>query len=51
MPDKAGLVSFQKNPKAYTTTTERKSFGGLFWTKRKTFQAGPSSALISEDVN
>ena len=25
--------------KAYTTTTERKSFGELFWPKRKTFQA------------
>ena len=34
-----------KNPtageeKAYTTTTERKSFGELFWPQRKTFQAG-----------
>ena len=26
--------------KAYTTTTERKSFGELFWPQRKTFQAG-----------
>ena len=26
--------------KAYTTTTERKSFGELFWPKRKTFQTG-----------
>ena len=26
--------------KTYTTTTERKSFGELFWPKRKTFQAG-----------
>ena len=25
--------------KAYTTTTERKSFGELFWLQRKTFQA------------
>ena len=26
--------------KAYKTTTERKSFGELFWPQRKTFQAG-----------
>ena len=26
--------------KAYTTTTERKSLGELFWPQRKTFQAG-----------
>ena len=26
--------------KAYTTITERKSFGELFWSQRKTFQAG-----------
>ena len=26
--------------KTYTTTTERKSFGELFWSQRKTFQAG-----------
>ena len=26
--------------KTYTTTTERKSFGELFWPQRKTFQAG-----------
>ena len=25
---------------AYTTTTEKKSFGELFWPQRKTFQAG-----------
>ena len=25
---------------AYTTTTERQSFGELFWPQRKTFQAG-----------
>ena len=35
----------RKNPlaekkKAYTTTTERKSFGELFWPQRKTFQTG-----------
>ena len=29
-----------KKKKAYTTTTERKSFGELFWPQRKTFQAG-----------
>ena len=29
-----------REEKAYTTTTERKSFGELFWPQRKTFQAG-----------
>ena len=28
--------------KTYTTTTERKSFGELFWPQRRTFQAGGS---------
>ena len=32
--------SWAEKKKAYTTTTERKSFGELFWTQRKTFQAG-----------
>ena len=31
---------FAEKRKAYTTTTERKSFGELFWPQRKTFQAG-----------
>ena len=30
----------REEKKAYTTTTERKSFGELFWSQRKTFQAG-----------
>ena len=37
------MATFSKIPektKAYTTTTERKSFGELFWPQRKTFQAG-----------
>ena len=29
-----------REEKAYTTTTERKSFGELFWPQRRTFQAG-----------
>ena len=29
-----------REEKAYTTTTERKSLGELFWPQRKTFQAG-----------
>ena len=32
--------SLSAKKKAYTTTTERKSFGELFWPQRKTFQAG-----------
>ena len=31
---------FSEKKRAYTTTTERKSFGELFWPQRKTFQAG-----------
>ena len=31
---------FSEDKKAYTTTTERKSFGELFWPQRKTFQVG-----------
>ena len=29
---------YQRRQKAYTTTTERKSFGELLWPQRKTFQ-------------
>ena len=36
----ADLNTEAEKRKAYTTTTERKSFGELFWPKRKTFQAG-----------
>ena len=31
---------FPEKTKAYTTTTEGKSFGELFWPQRKTFQVG-----------
>ena len=31
---------FSREEKAYTTTTKRKSLGELFWSQRKTFQAG-----------
>ena len=34
------VVVFAEKKKVYTTTTERKSFGELFWPQRKTFQAG-----------
>ena len=33
-------IALTEKKKAYTTTTERKSFGELFWSERKTFQAG-----------
>ena len=32
-------TSHSEKKRAYTTTTERKSFGELFWSQRKTFQA------------
>ena len=34
------LGPLAEKKQAYTTTTERKSFGELFWPHRKTFQAG-----------
>ena len=34
------LNRYAEKTKAYTTTTERKSFGELFWPQRKTFHAG-----------
>ena len=33
-------LHLQRRKKPYTTTTERKSLGELFWPQRKTFQAG-----------
>ena len=38
--DENGENDEAEKKKAYTTTTERKSFGELFWPKRKTFQTG-----------
>ena len=35
----SGII-FTEKKKAYTTTTERNSFGELFWPQRKPFQAG-----------
>ena len=37
---KPGENAKAEKTKAYTTTTERKSFGEFFWPQRKTFQAG-----------
>ena len=34
------FLNLSEKTKAYTTTTERKSFGELFWSQRETFQAG-----------
>ena len=34
------VCEFAEKKKAYTTTTERKSFLELFWPQRRTFQAG-----------
>ena len=36
----ATILTYTEKRKAYTTTTERKSIGELFWPQRKTFQAG-----------
>ena len=40
LPENQLLKLQLREEKAYTTTTERKSFGELFWPQRETFQAG-----------